>query len=256
MYQKNYRLEPDGRLTFPGLSSSALFHAVFNRQGGISPSPWDSQNVSFGIGDHPENVLKNRERIKTSLDAQRLVSANQVHGIKVHVVQEYPPEDLEIEGHDALITNVSGVGLMIQQADCQAVLLFDPKNKVIGIAHVGWRGTVAGIIAATIVTMSKAFATVPSELLAAISPSLGPCCAEFVNFRTELPTSLHGYQVRSNYFDFWAISRDQLCSAGVQPENITVAEICTYCNQDYFSYRRDKETGRFGSMIGLRKVEG
>jgi copper oxidase (laccase) domain-containing protein len=57
--------------------------------------------------------------------------------------------------------------------------------------------------------------------------------------------------VQPNYFDFWAISRAQLCGAGVLPENITVAEVCTYCNQDYFSYRRNKETGRFGSVIGL-----
>jgi YfiH family protein len=130
-------------------------------------------------------------------------------------------------------------------------LLFDPEKKAIGIVHVGWRGSVAQIISATIVTMSKAFSTEPADLQAAISPSLGPCCAEFVNFQTELPPALHGYQVRPNYFDFWSISRDQLCSAGVRPENITVAEVCTYCNHDYFSYRRDKETGRFGSVIGL-----
>jgi YfiH family protein len=256
MNQKNCRLEPDGRLTFPGFSTSSLFHAVFNRQEGVSPTPWHSRNVSFGIGDNPKNVLINRERIKKSLAAERLVSANQVHGSKVHVIHGFPSKDLEIEGYDALITNVSGVGLMIQQADCQAVLLFDPENKVTAIAHVGWRGSVAGIISETISTMGTVFASEPADLQAAISPSLGPCCAEFVNFHTELPPSLHGYQVRQNYFDFWAISRDQLCSAGVRPENITVAEVCTYCSQDYFSYRRDKKTGRGGSVIGLRKAEG
>ncbi len=256
MNQKNCRFEPDGRLTFPGVSTSSLFHAVFNRQEGASPPPWHSRNVSFGTGDNPENVLKNRERIKKSLGAGRLVSANQVHGSKVHVVSDFPSEDVEINGFDALVTNVAGVGLMIQQADCQAVLLFDPVKQVVGIAHVGWRGSVADIISKTIFTMNTVLASEPTDLRAAISPSLGPCCAEFINFLTELPPELHGYQVRPNYFDFWSISRDQLCSAGVRPENITVAEICTYCNQDYFSYRRDKETGRFGSVIGLRKAEG
>ena len=251
MNQKNCRFEPDGRLTFPGFSTSLLFHAVFNRQEGVSPPPWHSRNVSFGIGDNPENALKNRERIKKSLGAKRLVAANQVHGSKVHVVHDFPSKDLEVNGFDALVTNVAGVGLMIQQADCQAVLLFDPEKKAIGIVHVGWRGSVADIISATIVTMNKAFSTEPADLQAAISPSLGPCCAEFINFQTELPVSLHGYQVRPNYFDFWSISCDQLCSAGVRPENITVAEVCTYCNQDYFSYRRDKTTGRFASVIGL-----
>ena len=256
MNENNYRLEPDGRLLFPVVSASKIFHAVFNRLGGISPSPWDSRNVSFGIGDTPDNVQKNRERIKKSLGAQRLVSANQVHGAKVHVVMDYPPDDLEVAGCDALISNISGVGLMIQQADCQAVLLCDPINNVVGIAHVGWRGSVADIISETVFSMSTVFGTEPADLQAAISPSLGPCCAEFVNYQTELPTSFHGYQVRPNYFDFWAISRDQLSSAGIRPENITAAEVCTYCNQDYFSYRRDKETGRFGSVIGIKQAKG
>jgi len=256
MNHLNCRLEPGGRLLFLPLLSPALFHAVFNRLEGVSPPPWSSRNVSFGIGDASKNVLANRKQLKKILNIKRLISANQVHGTKVHAVREHPPEDLEMEGYDALITNVSGVGLMVQQADCQAVLLFDPDKKVIGIVHVGWRGSVADILSETIFTMGDVFATEPADLQAAISPSLGPCCAEFINFRTELPSSLHGYQVQPNYFDFWAISRAQLCGAGVLPENITVAEVCTYCNQDYFSYRRDKETGRFGSVIGLRKAEG
>jgi YfiH family protein len=248
----NYRLEPDGRLVFLPLLSPALFHAVFNRREGVSQAPWDSRNVSFDIGDTTRSVLANRQQIKKILNFKMMVSANQVHGTKVHAVLDSPPDDLEIDGYDALITNISGVGLMVQQADCQAVLLFDPAKKVVGIAHAGWRGSVAGIIAETIFTMGEVYGSEPAGLLAAISPSLGPCCAEFINFETELPPSFHGYQVQPNYFDFWSISRDQLCGAGVLPGNITVAEICTSCTQDYFSYRRDHETGRFGSVIGLR----
>ena len=251
MHQKNYRLEPDGRLIFEALRSPALFHAVFNRQGGVSPPPRDSRNVSFGVGDDPENILENRQRLKKGLGIKRLVSAHQVHDAKIHVVQGCPPEDLEVEGFDALVTNVAGLGLLIQQADCQAVLLFDPVKKVIGIVHVGWRGSVADIISATISTMNSIFSTDPADLMAAISPSLGSCCAEFVNFHKELPRSFHGSQVRPNYFDFWAISRDQLYGAGIRPANISIAEICTCCNSDYFSYRRDRQTGRFASVIGL-----
>ena len=239
------------QLVFPAFDSPAVCHAVFTRHGGVSPPPRDSRSVSFGLGDAPENVLENRKRIKRALGIKRLVAANQVHGSKVHVVDDFPSEDVEVNGFDALVTSVAGVGLMIQQADCQAVLLFDPEKQVAGIAHVGWRGSVAGIISETIFTMTRIFSSEPTDLQAAISPSLGPCCAEFVNFQTELPPALHGYQIRPNYFDFWSISRDQLCSAGVRPEKITVAEICTYCNRDYFSYRRDRETGRFGSVIGL-----
>jgi YfiH family protein len=235
-----------------GFSSSCLVHGTFNRHGGVSPSPWDSNNVSFGLGDNAENVHANREQIKKALGFKHLVSAKQVHGSRVHTVDESRVDDMEIDAFDALITNVPGIGLMIQQADCQAVFLFDPEKKAIGIAHVGWRGSIENIIAETVFAMSKAFSTEPANVKAAISPSLGPCCAEFVNFRSELPAALHGYQVRADYFDFWAISRDQLTAAGIRPGNIHITAICTRCDQDFFSYRRDRDTGRFASVIGIK----
>jgi len=245
--------QPNGNmLVFPAFASSLLFHGVFNRLGGVSLAPWDSRNVSFGLGDRPEHVLANRERIKKRLSCAHLVSAGQVHGTNVYIVKEKPDEDLEVNGFDALITNIGGIGLMIQQADCQAVMLFDPEKRAVGIAHAGWRGSVADIISMTVSAMHQVYATDPADLIAAVSPSLGPCCAEFVNYCTELPESFHDYQVRPNYFDFWAISHDQLCSAGVRHENIHAARICTQCNQDYFSFRREKETGRSASVIGLR----
>jgi len=244
--------EPDtNMLEFPNVPSF-FFHAVFNRHGGISPPPWNSNNVSFGIGDTPGNVYTNRDQIKKYLGFRHLISARQIHGSRVYIVKEEPQNDLEVEGCDGLITTIQGIGLMIQQADCQAVFLFDPTSKAIGLAHVGWRGTVADIIGKTIYAMSKAFSTEAVNIKAIVSPSLGPCCAEFINYRKELPAALHAYQVRPNYFDFWAISRDQLCTAGVSPENIQVAEICTCCNQDFFSFRRERETGRFASVGGIK----
>ena len=256
MSKQDWAQANNNLLAFPVLLSPVLFHGVFKRYGGVSPAPWDSQNVSFGLGDDPQNVRANREGIKKALGCAYLVSARQVHESRVFFVKEDPGSDLEVEGFDALITNVAGLGLMIQQADCQAVMLFDPAEKAVGIAHVGWRGSVADIIANTVSAMGDAFKTDPADLIAAISPSLGPCCAEFVNYGTELPVSLHGYQVRPYYFDFWSISRNQLCTAGVRPENIHSAAICTCCTRDYFSYRRDRVTGRFASVIGTREAKG
>jgi YfiH family protein len=241
-------------LISPGFSSFCLIHGTFNRHGGVSPSPWDSNNVSFGLGDNAKNVHANREQIKKALGFKNLVSAKQIHGSRVHTVDESPVDDMEVDAFDALITNVPGIGLMIQQADCQAVFLFDPEKKAIGIAHVGWRGSIGNIIAETVLAMSRAFSTEPADVKAAISPSLGPCCAEFVNFRSELPAALHGYQVRPDYFNFWAISRDQLGTAGIRPENIHITAICTRCDQNFFSYRRDRDTGRFASVIGIREA--
>jgi YfiH family protein len=139
----------------------------------------------------------------------------------------------------------------VQQADCQAVLLFDPVKKVVANIHCGWRGSVDNIIGKVIATMTDSFNVNPANLLAGISPSLGPCCAEFINYRTELPSSFWSYQVKPNYFDFWQISKDQLQGAGVNADKIETSSICTACNNDWFSYRRDKATGRFCSVISI-----
>jgi len=239
-------------LEFPLLEGLPVVHAVFRRHGGISPLPFDSLNVSFGVGDEAAHVRENRIKIKRALGLPVLVSARQVHGDRVLAVEAMQPEDWEAEGYDALITNRSGVGLMIQQADCQAVLLADTKLRAIGVCHAGWRGSVANIIAKTIRAMQQHFAVEPRDLLAAVSPSLGPCCAEFVNYHKELPESFRAFRADGDKFDFWAISRKQLQEAGVPSGNIEIASICTVCNADFFSYRRQKITGRFASVIALQ----
>jgi polyphenol oxidase len=237
--------------TFPHFAGGT-FHAVLTRHGGVSSGPWASLNVGFGSGDREENVRENRRRLKQALGLATLVSCRQVHGRAVRVVEQLPAGDLEVDGFDALVTDIPGIALMIQQADCQAVLLHDPIRRAVGIAHSGWRGSAVNIIGAVIETMITAYGTSPRELSAAISPSLGPCCAEFVNYRQELPLPFHGYQVRPRFFDFWAISRDQLQAAGVRPDRIETAGLCTVCCRDFFSYRRERVTGRFASVIGLR----
>lgn len=234
---------------FPGES---VTHGFFSRHGGVSTGDFASLNVGLHVGDETAHVLENRERIKRHLGLPHLVTAKQVHGDRIHRVTGGNQEPGEVEGCDALLTNEPGIGLLVQHADCQAVLLHDPRQQAVANIHAGWRGSVLNIIAKTIGVMQKHFDTDPADLLAGISPSLGPCCAEFVNYRQELPPALHPYQVRENHFDFWAISRDQLQATGVQKENIAIVGICTRCNADFFSYRRQKQTGRCGSVIGLR----
>jgi YfiH family protein len=236
-------------------------HAFFNRHGGVSQAPFFSRNVSFGVGDQDTAVRKNRELVKQALQPDRLISARQVHGDLVYHYRNESDGDDEIDGVDALITACPGTGLMIQQADCQAVLLYDPVHRAIGAVHCGWRGTVAGIIGKTVARMRECFGTEPSSLLAAVSPSLGPCCGEFTNYKTELPEALHRFQVRDSYFDFWAITRCQLQECGLAVSAIAVAGQCTVCSPDYFSYRRAtrKEMGRTGrncSVIVLHRDGG
>ena len=229
--------------------------ATFSRHGGVSEAPYHSRNMGLHVGDDEARVLRNRALVKEELGLARLVSARQVHGDSILNVDWLPETDEEHAGHDALMTNIPELGLMIQQADCQAVLLCDPEHGAVANIHSGWRGSVANIIAKTVAAMTNAYGTRPAVLHAAISPSLGPCCGEFINYRTELPLAFHAYQTQPNHFDFWAISRDQLRDCGVRSERIEIAGCCTVCDGDYFSYRRDRVTGRFASVIGMASAD-
>ena len=232
-------------------------YGMFNRHGGVSSGPYASLNIGRELGDAPEAVAENRRLVKETLRIPRLLSARQVHGPGVYCLMEPIAEDATIDAVDALVTDLPDVGLMIQQADCQAVLLFDPIRQVIGAVHCGWRGSVQGILGETIEVMADNYGTRPADLLAIVSPSLGPCCGEFVNYREELPPEFHSFMVRDNHFDFWRISEQQLVDAGLARSHIRIEGTCTACSADYFSYRRAKRessgiTGRNCSVISLR----
>jgi len=228
---------------------------MFTRKNGASHSPFSSLNVSYGVGDAPDHVGENRRKIKEVLGIRFLVSSNQIHANKIQPVGPVSG-DTELKGYDALTTNTPGVGLLIQQADCQAILLHDPDKRAIAAIHCGWRGSVLNIIQSTIACMQEKYRTEPGSLRAVISPSLGPCCAEFMHYRTELPEQFYQFQPTTNHFNFWEISRLQLLEAGLTEANIDLVNICTACNRDFFSYRRNRKkgkrsTGRHGSVICL-----
>jgi copper oxidase (laccase) domain-containing protein len=98
--------------------------------------------------------------------------------------------------------------------------------------------------------MVKTFKLDPKNFLACFSPSLGPCCAEFVNYKTELPQEFWPFKDERDNFDFPAISRGQLVNAGLKDDNIEFSGICTRCSDEFFSYRRG-DTGRFAVIAGL-----
>jgi len=231
-----------------------VVHGFFLRQGGGSPEPFHSLNLSFAVGDQRPLVVQNRDLVRQVLGLTALVSATQVHGCRESLVTRgKAAADGEIPDADILITLQPGWGLLIKQADCQAVMLYDPVRRVAANVHCGWRGQVQNVLGAAVTRLQATFGSRPEDLVAAISPSLGPCCAEFRNFRQEFPPGLWSYQVRPTYFDLWALSRDQLTAAGLKPQQIDIAGLCTRCRGDqFFSYRREHRTGRQGAVIGLR----
>jgi polyphenol oxidase len=237
--------------TVPGLR-----HGVFTRLGGESSGELGALNLSFSVGDRVERVAGNREKVREMLELPSLTSLRQVHGTTAVVVSNGLGRDStrspETESGDILLTDQPGLGLMIKQADCQSVILYDPQHRAVTNLHCGWRGNVRGVIAEGIRKMQAVYGTDPAGLLAAVGPSLGPCCAEFINYKEELPPEAWQYQVRPFYFDLWQWSRDQLQGAGVRGENIALAGICTACNtEEFYSYRKEKVTGRFGTVVGL-----
>ena len=233
-------------------------HRIFTRRNGFSPRPFASLNVALGVGDAETNVAQNRNLIRRSMAGVDFVYARQIHGCKIAVlkgnIQEQGADTAaDATTADALVTDLPGKYLVIQVADCQAVLLYDPVRQVVANVHCGWRGSILNIIGRTIEAMEHHFDSRPDRLRAGIGPSLGPCCAEFVNYKDEIPAVFRDYKDSSDHFDFWAVSRDQLLRAGVSHKNIEVSRICTRCRTDeFFSYRAAKTTGRFAAVIGLK----
>jgi YfiH family protein len=232
-------------------------YRFFDRHGGVSTGAYESLNLGMSVGDSALHVQENRRRVKESMGISRLVSATQVHGDDICFVDDGAVAgDGSVGRYDALITTEVDTGLLIQQADCQAVLLYDKAAPAIAAIHCGWRGSVAGIIGRTVAAMTNYTKSSPESLRAFISPSLGPCCAEFVNYADELPASFLPFQTSANHFDFWRISTMQLIEAGLTAGAVHLAGKCTCCNTDYFSYRRMRRrglaaTGRQGSVIAL-----
>ena len=232
-------------------------YAMFSRHGGAGGGLYESLNVGALVGDLPEIVTENRSRVRQTMGLAALLTARQVHGADIYRLQQPLGGDMEVSGVDALITDLAEVGLTVQQADCQAVLLFDPARPAIAAIHCGWRGSVAGIIGRVVAAMGEAYGSDPGLLRAVISPSLGPCCAEFVNYRHELPEEFLPFRVGDDHFDFWRISAMQLQQAGLHPGHVEVVGRCTCCSDDYFSHRRATRTGlattgRNCSVIALR----
>ncbi|MBI2470838.1 MAG: peptidoglycan editing factor PgeF [Planctomycetes bacterium] len=246
-----------------------IYHFVSTRMGGFSNPPYDSLNLGFHVGDNPEIVLRNRERLAIALGIpiDNFTTARQIHGSNVEIITEALRGsgavnfDSAIDATDAMATDTPDICLMVFQADCVPLLFFDLKKKVIGVAHAGWKGTVRMVAQNTVKVLKEKFNCLPNDILVGIGPSIGPCCYEVsseVIVQIE-EASLHKkkyiYETPDgkHYFNLWEANKAQLVHAGIPAKNIEIAGICTYCNHTHFySYRHEQgETGRFGAGIML-----
>jgi hypothetical protein len=159
---------------------------------------------------------------------------------------------------DALTTDIPGTPIAVRTADCVPVLLVDTRHRAVAAVHAGWRGTVQGIAALAVEAMTSRFGSSPRDLAAAIGPGIDGCCFEVgdevaVQFRDIFPErdDLQG-QTR---LDLPEANRRQLIAAGLLPENVSIAGLCTCCSGDeFYSWRRELvRSGRMIAAIAVRK---
>jgi len=251
---------------FASFSQAGFINACSCRLHGESHLTEGSLNLALHVGDDPELVLRNRRRFgeAVGIDYRRLTTCAQVHGNRV---QQVTPELVgrgalaycdTIPDTDGLITNLPEVPLMLFFADCVPILLADPVTGAIGLAHGGWRGTAGRIALKTVRLMQEAFGVRPEQLLAAVGPSIGPCCYEVDD---QVRSRLSGYEEfftpkggGKYWLDLWGVNKKQLQEAGVR--QVSVAGVCTADNRELFcSYRAEQgRTGRMG--VCLCRPEG
>lgn len=235
------------------------------RTGGVSCGPYESLNLTRSRGDDKASVEENRRRVMQVLGLDALVFANQVHGRTVLKVDAAPQGAWPAGEGDALISDVPGLGLCAQTADCVPLLLFDPQQRAAGAVHSGWRGTVQNITAATIEAMGAAYGTRSSNLHAAIGPAIskenyrvGPeVLDQFEALFGDLDESLITRRDKEGGagLDVGEAVRRQLLAAGVLPSNIERIAGCSFAEESrFFSSRRAAAAGhpgQFGGNCGI-----
>lgn len=217
-------------------------------------------NISFAVEDRPANVRANREWLLDALGSYGLQSwseCTQVHGNQL-ILDALETDCLidpgELACADGMTTCKTGLGLMIKTADCQPILLTDTTGSHIMALHAGWRGNRINFPASAVRKFCQHYGLCPADLWAVRGPSLGPDAAEFLNFDTEWGTSFKPwYSEATRKMNLWGLTRYQLEAAGIPGSHVFGLDICTFDNaHKYFSYRRQKQTGRQASLIWIK----
>jgi len=189
----------------------------------------------------------------TGMDIPQVFWRKQIHGDDILLVKDNVKSAKSCPDADAYITNEKNLPIAIRTADCVPVFIFDHIQRVIGLAHAGWRGTYKAIAAKTVLRMQEKFDSLPSSVKVFLGPSIRECCYQVgEEFRDYFPLHVKDREGHL-YADVVGVNRDQLIQAGVLKENILDSGICTCCHKDYFSFRRD--ASKAGRMISLMMLK-
>jgi YfiH family protein len=236
---------------------------VTTRAGGVSKHPYDSLNLGGHVGDDLVAVRRNRVLLKHALPSGiRLQWLNQVHG--THVVQvSSVSRTLRLKTGDAAVVFDRGFGAVVMTADCLPVFFTNAAGSVAAVAHAGWRGLLNGVLEKTVDSTGVS----PADLMAWMGPAIAPCHFEVglevrdaflghpqwgQQFVPGLTSAFISSPLHAGKFmmDIYAVARARLLNAGVQ--FVGGGGLCTVCEERrFFSYRRDRSTGRMASLIYL-----
>ncbi|KGP74851.1 hypothetical protein JT05_14070 [Desulfosporosinus sp. Tol-M] len=250
--------------------TNKVITAFSTRLGGYSREPYKSLNLSYSVGDEKDKVKLNRELLCNHLgiEVKQLVAGAQVHNATVEKVSivhrgrgalEY---ETAISSVDAMVTNEKGVPLIGIFADCVPIYLFDPINEAIGLVHSGWRGTCLGISKKAINSLVNNYGCNPKDIIAAIGPSIGPCCFEVdnkvVDIFKESIVDVNKHMIKVSHdkwkVSLWDIIERQMIECGLNRDNIINFNLCTSCKKElFFSYRREgNPSGRMATLLMLK----
>ena len=243
------------------LFQSALFHSCeeinhgfSTRIGGVSSGFFHSLNLGLIKGDSRRKVIVNQRRFFNAIriPAERTVQGIQVHGDRIRIVTEpgtYP-------GTDGLITTQKELVLLIKTADCPAVLLVDPQQRVVAAVHAGWRSVVKGILEKVIQLLNDQFNSRPANILCAVGPGIRNCCYEVRQDVWKIfPEDVIVRRDDKCFLDLPRAIRIRLLNLGINENHLDDSGLCTSCRVDlFFSHRRDRgQTGRMMAAIYLRQ---
>ncbi|NPA82966.1 MAG: peptidoglycan editing factor PgeF [Epsilonproteobacteria bacterium] len=216
-----------------------VHHFISDRWSGWSTSPYHQLNIAFHVGDDPEVVARNRRRLFEMAQVPGAIFMDQIHSTRIEYVQSLatPPPRC-----DGIITDRPNLPLAVMSADCYPVLLFDEKRKVVAALHAGRAGAMGQIVAQALQRLVDDFKA--HQIRGIIAPGIGSCCYEV---GPEILAQVEAkYIKRDRFLDIKGMIKDQLSYFGVQYYDYG---ICTCCNPNYYSYRREGRTGRFASLI-------
>ncbi len=208
----------------------------------------------FGTCRFKEREFKKRKEWKDF----KLLFLDQIHSDFVRLIDKVSPKKAK---GDAMVTKVPSLLLIIKTADCLPALIVDESQKVIAAVHCGWKGTSKKVIQRAIQKMKDNYGSDPSTLQVGLGPCIGSECYEVGNdvFQSFAKDShaqkffrYHPFRKGKYLFDLRGANLSQLRRMGVKEGNVFSIALCTHCDQNFLSFRRDKKAARMLSFIGIK----